>query len=527
MEHSLFLQLPSTWFLLTLCIILLVALLYFIRKNKKISIEVNQLEKAIETQTQKIQEDDEKIDAQQKKLIREKNKVLDKQHELEKEKENTEKLLRSAIPNFFVEKLLKQRNTSISARGYEMVSIMFTDFVGFTSIAEMLTPNELVKKLDSYFKKFDQITLKHGLEKIKTIGDSYMAAGGLPVRNKSNPIDICLAAFEIQSYMEKRKNNAIANGRGYWELRIGVNTGNVTGGVIGTERLSFDVWGAAVNRARRMEETGIPGKVCISDKTYEHIASFFDCTELGEVDSRGRGKIKQYVIDGIKPELCEKDGITPNKRFNELLNLHLFSNIQYQKAEFHIMRELQDNLPNNLHYHSIKHTRDVVEAVERIALSENVTDEGLFLLKSAASYHDAGFTKQYSQNEPIGVEMAEGILPNYGYSEKHIERIKDLIFVTAIPHQPQNLLEEIICDADLDYLGRDDFHEIADSLFLELKERNIVSSKKEWDKMQVKFLKSHKYFTQTAINTRQEKKMKHLTEIEKRLEEDNYSVDDL
>lgn len=512
------------WFWLVVLTVLGFFVWWFIRQRMWTrEREKKFLEKKIQLRTKKIQEKNRQIEQQKKVIEAEKNKVLDQQKELEKQKIKTEQLLKSAIPEFFVEKLLNQKRTSLTARAYKMVSIMFTDFVGFTKAAENLTPTELVKKLDSYFKKIDQIILKHNLERIKTIGDSYMCAGGLPVRNKSNPIDTCLAALEIQAYMEKRKNDAIANGREYWELRIGINTGNVTGGVIGTERLAFDVWGASVNRARRMEETGIPGKVCISDRTYEHVASFFDCTEIGKVDSKGRDKIKQYVIDGIKPELCKRDGITPNARFYEILNLHLYSNIQYQKAEFHIMKELQEKLPENLYYHSIKHTKDVVEAVERIALSENVTDEGLFLLKSAANYHDAGFTEQYSHNEPIGASMAERILPHYGYSDKHIQRIKELIFVTAIPHQPKDLWEEIICDADLDYLGRDDFHEIADTLYRELKDRDIVPNKKAWDELQVKFLTAHKYFTKTSIKTRKAKKAENLAEIKQRLKEGNYS----
>jgi hypothetical protein len=166
--------------------------------------------------------------------------------------------------------------------------------------------------------------------------------------------------------------------------------------------------------------------------------------------------------------------------------------------------------------------KDVVRAVESIALTENVTDEGLFLLKSAASYHDAGFIEQYDKNEPIGARLAEEILPKYGYTAHHIQQIKELIYVTQIPHAPKNKLEEIICDADLDYLGRDDFHEIADRLRIELREHGKIDSDRKWDEIQVMFLTNHKYFTQTAINTRRAKKLQNLEEIKKRLEENNY-----
>jgi predicted metal-dependent HD superfamily phosphohydrolase len=154
---------------------------------------------------------------------------------------------------------------------------------------------------------------------------------------------------------------------------------------------------------------------------------------------------------------------------------------------------------------------------------EGVTDEGLFLLKSAATYHDAGFVEQYEKNESIGARLAEEILPKYGYTEQHINTIKELIFVTEIPHKPKNKLEEIICDADLDYLGRDDFHEIADRLRRELREFGKISSDRKWDEIQVQFLTAHRYFTATAIKTRKDKKLKNLEEIKAKLERDEYA----
>jgi predicted metal-dependent HD superfamily phosphohydrolase len=186
------------------------------------------------------------------------------------------------------------------------------------------------------------------------------------------------------------------------------------------------------------------------------------------------------------------------------------------------MRVLEKGLSDKLHYHSISHTRDVVKAVERIALIEGVTDEGLFLLKSAATYHDAGFVEEYDKNEPIGARLAEEILPKFGYTEQHIQTIKELIYVTQIPHDPKNKLEEIMCDADLDYLGRDDFPEIADKLRRELREHGKISSDKKWDEIQIMFLEQHKYFTATAIKTRQEKKNKNLEEVKERFKHNEY-----
>ncbi|MBU2018933.1 MAG: guanylate cyclase, partial [Bacteroidetes bacterium] len=199
-----------------------------------------------------------------------------------------------------------------------------------------------------------------------------------------------------------------------------------------------------------------------------------------------------------------------------------YSAINYYKAERHIIRILEKGLSPNLYYHCITHTKDVVRAAESIAIQEGVTDEGLYLLKSAATYHDAGFVEDYDKNEPIGARMAEEILPNYGYTSEQIEQVKRLIFVTEIPHKPQSHLEEIMCDADLDYLGRDDFHEIADRLRRELKEHGKINSDRQWDEIQVNFLTNHVYFTKTSYRNRHDKKIKNLYEIKKRLEINDY-----
>jgi len=510
------------WFWTALAVVLAVLVRVFIKvRIESAKKEQIVLEAKVQKRTQEISEQNKKIEAQKLKIEEERNNVIQQQELLQIEKDKTEKLLKNVIPESTAEELKKKGRAR--ARSYKAVSVLFTDFVGFTKISDRMTATELVKKLDVYFTKFDQIIVKNNLEKIKTIGDAYMCAGGVPVRNNTNPIDTCVAALQIQAYMLKRKNDAIANDDEYWELRLGINTGEVTAGVIGSERLAYDIWGATVNQAQRMEMMGEPGEVTVSGATYQHIEPYFECRFKGKAQSKSRGLIDMYIVERIKPELSMKgEGLVPNSRFQEIVNLHLYSSINYYKAERHIMKLLEKHLSKALHYHSIAHSKDVVKAVERLALLENVTDEGLFLLKSAATYHDAGFIEEYDNNEPIGARLAGEILPKYGYTEEHINRIKDLIFVTKIPHAPKNHLEEIICDADLDYLGRDDFHEIADKLRLELREHGKINSDRQWDEIQIGFLKMHKYFTKTAVKTRKKKKMQNLKEVQARLAKGDY-----
>ena len=230
-----------------------------------------------------------------------------------------------------------------------------------------------------------------------------------------------------------------------------------------------------------------------------------------------------FYVDRIKKHLSkDENGFVPNKKFNDYVNLHIYSSINYKKAERHIMKILRDKLPPNLHYHGIHHTLDVVDAVERIAIMEGVLDEDIFVLKSAANYHDAGFVEKYDDNEVVGASMAAEILPKYGYTDEQIKQVWALIYATIIPHKPNNHLEQIICDADLDYLGRDDFPAISDTLRRELRDHGKIKSDRLWDEIQVKFLTQHKYFTKSAKKLRAAKKKKHLEQIKQRLKENKY-----
>lgn len=449
--------------------------------------------------------------------VRERTHEVIKQKELlEVEKEKTEALLLNILPAETAEELKAKGRAT--ARKYRMASIMFTDFKSFTKIAEEIKPEDLVAELDNYFKKFDEIIEKYDIEKIKTIGDAYMCAGGIPIRNKSNPIDIVLAALEIQRFMKVYNKNKEDNGGKGWGLRIGVHTGSVIAGVVGIKRFAYDIWGDSVNIASRVEAAGKIGKVNISGITYELVKEFFTCEYRGEIKAKNKGEIGMYFVHSIKPELSlNGEGIVPNELFQKYVDLHIYSSINYRKAEKYIVERLKRELPDNLHYHDLRHTTDVCAAVERLALMEGIEGDDIFLLKTAALYHDAGFVKQYANNEDIGTALAQEVLPRFGYSQEQIDKIGRLIQATKVPQKPKNHLQQIICDADLDYLGGDEFHVIADKLKRELMERDIVQTDKAWDELQIKFLEAHTYFTKTAIELRRENKLARIDEIKERL----------
>ena len=190
--------------------------------------------------------------------------------------------------------------------------------------------------------------------------------------------------------------------------------------------------------------------------------------------------------------------------------------MQYPEAKQHIISRLEAELPKELTYHSIHHVYDVCDAAIRIAESEGIGGDDLTLIKTAAMYHDSGFIIQSKNHEEISCDIAADALPQFGYTKEQINIICGMIRATKIPQQPQNLMEQIISDADLDYLGRDDFYSIGDTLFTELRFYGFIKTREEWDKVQVNFLQQHHFFTNTAKATRQKKKQAYLHELIKK-----------
>ena len=220
---------------------------------------------------------------------------IEKQSEvIKQEKEKSEQLLLNILPYEIAEELKSKGRADV--RRYNCASVLFADIKGFTKASQVMEAEEVVKTLEAYFSKFDEILSKHQIEKIKTIGDAYMCAGGLPIPNKSNPIDLVLTALEMQKFIQDKKENKLEflEHIPSWELRIGIHTGALIAGVIGKKKFAYDVWGDTVNTASRMESCGEVGKINISEATYQLIKDFFVCEERGELEVKGKGKIPMY-----------------------------------------------------------------------------------------------------------------------------------------------------------------------------------------------------------------------------------------
>jgi class 3 adenylate cyclase/predicted metal-dependent HD superfamily phosphohydrolase len=408
------------------------------------------------------------------------------------EKRKSDDLLRNILPHETAEEL--KRSGAAKARNFEMVTVMFTDFKGFTSISEKLTAEELVDKINEYFIEFDTIIQKYGIEKIKTIGDAYMAVGGLPTPKSTHAVDVVSAALEIQKFAKRMQEK----GDGAFDVRIGINSGPVVAGIVGIKKFAYDIWGDTVNIAARMETTSVIGGINISKATYELVKDKFKCIPRGKIDAKGKGEMEMYFV---VPDNTDRV-------------------MDFIKAKNHIVEQLKSGLSPQYYYHSLGHTLDVLKAVDMLVNEEGITNsEHIDVLRTAAVYHDAGFLRRYDKNEAEAAAMVAELLPQYGYSKEQIEIIQRCIMVTVLGAVPSDQLEAIIKDADFDYLGRDDYWEISILLRKEWESVGITKTDKEWYELQVKFLSAHEYHTAAAKRLREPVKMQHVKKLEKLLQE--------
>jgi len=224
------------------------------------------------------------------------NKVEERTRDLQIEKAKSDELLLNILP-YDIAMELKEKGKA-EAKTFESVSVLFTDFKEFSRIAEDMSAAELVSEIDYCFKEFDRIVQKYRIEKIKTIGDSYMAVGGLPVINHTHPLEIVEAALEIRDFIEQYKSQRIAVQKPYFEIRLGIHTGQVVAGIVGSKKFAYDIWGDTVNLASRMESNSEPGKINISSTTYELVKDRFSCSYRGKINVKNKGGVDMYFVEG-------------------------------------------------------------------------------------------------------------------------------------------------------------------------------------------------------------------------------------
>jgi class 3 adenylate cyclase/HD superfamily phosphodiesterase len=375
-------------------------------------------------------------------------------------------------------------------------------------------PREALDQLDEIYFYLDEIIQQYDIIKVKTLGDAVLCAGGITGRNSTNPIDVVMAALLIKELLFEfqAKNNVH-----YWEIRLGIHTGSLTAIARGVKKKTYELKGDTVTVATRIESVASNNKVLVSVMTYELVKEFFNCTYYGKLPVKYMSDLDLFEIQGLlKNFTLDENSIKPNTDFYTHYGLVRFNDMQEEVLDL-----LEKKLPSNLYYHNVKHTVDVTTEVELIGWAEGVIPEQMLILITAGLFHDTGHTIAYQGHEFQSTCIAREILPRYGYTQQQIDEVCRLIMATQLPPKPNDLLEQIICDSDLDYLGRADFIPVSNMLYQELRERNMVGSEDDWNRKQIAFISAHQYFTSTAQHLREVNKKMQIERIRELLPKTN------
>ena len=363
------------------------------------------------------------------------------------------------------------------------VTTLFSDIRGFTSMSEKMSPKDVVDSLNEYFDKMIEVVFKYNGTLDKIIGDALMVIYGAPIGSDDDAERALLTAIEMQQKLEELNMVRMTRGQSPIEIGIGLNTGKVISGNIGSKvQMNYTVIGDAVNLSSRLCSFAKAGQIIVSESVFSAVKnkSSFAFRKLTPIRVKG----KEESVNVFDVTYFKND---------------FFGSIdeKYTKIEAFLI----SNLPAHLVYHSIDHVRDVVEKSELYGQQENLSEHKMHLLKTAAWLHDIGYIWDEKSHEERGCQFAKEFLPTWGFAPDEIDAICEMIMATRIPQSPSNLMQEILCDADLDYLGRDDYFIISQRLLDELKNSRDLTPT-EWKKIQLDFFNKHQYFTDSAKSMR-------------------------
>ncbi|HUW92931.1 MAG TPA: adenylate/guanylate cyclase domain-containing protein [Bacteroidales bacterium] len=397
--------------------------------------------------------------------------IAERTEELQHEKEKSYNLLANMLPRGTAEEIMSKGKAAKTK--YNFVTVLFSDIQGFTRIAEEMNPEVLIDELDRFFFHFDSVAEKYRIEKIKTIGDAYMCAGGIPERNRTNPVEVVLAALEMQRYMQTIREDPANSAAKFWDIRIGIHTGKVIAGVVGHKKMTYDIWGDTVNTASRMESSGEAGKINISGTTYEFVKEYFTCFYRGRMPVKYKGDLDMYFVTGIQPELCEADG-TPNRRFLTKIEM-----IRIIDIEEHVFTKYSENASPDLFFHNPDYIRSVSLQAELLARAENLDDQEYIYLRLASVFVFFGYVFDYQKPLEASRKRAEEIFTVYGFDQSALEAVIKIIN-SAFSAEQDSAAGRVLHDAVYDFCGRVDFPAMVDKLYQEEKAYGKVNDPEVW-----------------------------------------------
>lgn len=379
---------------------------------------------------------------------------------------------------------LLMRASQKHTKKYECVTVLFADIQGFTKIAEHMNPDQLVDELDRYFIFFDELAEKFGVEKIKTIGDAYMCAGGVPEDDSANPIEVALVGLGMIDYVKERR----LQDKGFWNIRVGLNTGPVISGNLGHKKKVFDIWGDSVNTASRMESSSEPGEVNVSDNTYLKIRDYFDCEHRGRMPVKYKGEIDMYFVKRLKPIYAEPGSIY---KPNEVMMLKI-QILKITDFEEDIRKEIIRKNGGGME----KIFSMMIQSLDMLSRANHLTDEDYVVCRISAilSFVQSVFAKEYKSDAAFVAEK----LSKLRLSSEQMELVLKVVTNVIQKVEPQGIIEQVIYDARYSYLSRADLGSVLTQWFEAEQEKNKHISKKDWYAQQKYLLENVKYYTETA-----------------------------
>jgi len=419
--------------------------------------------------------------------------IAERTEELQHEKDKSDSLLANMLPKGTAEEIMSKGKAD--KRKYNFVTVLFSDIQGFTRIAEEMNPETLIDELGRFFFHFDSVAEKYRIEKIKTIGDAYMCAGGIPERNRTNPVEVVLAALEMQKYMQAMKSDPSRPAARFWDIRIGIHTGTVVAGVVGHKKITYDIWGDTVNTASRMESSGEAGKINISGTTYEFVKEYFTCDYRGRMPVKYKGDLDMYFVTGIRPDLRGPDG-SPNHRFFTKIEM-----IRVLDVEEHVLSRYSEIASPDLFFHSTDYIRSVSLQADLLARAEKLPDQEYIHLRLASVFIYFGYAFDYNDPQTASLKRAGEILAVYGFGQQTLEAVSDLIVSAASPEQ-ESTAGQVLHDAIYDYTGRIDFISLIDKLYREETAYGKTEDEKAWFREIADRIEKNSFLTATARRLR-------------------------
>ncbi|HSB93767.1 MAG TPA: adenylate/guanylate cyclase domain-containing protein [Flavitalea sp.] len=395
-----------------------------------------------------------------------------------------------------VDKLLDNEEM-LNLGGQELqANVLFSDIRGFTAMSEKMSPKEVVQTLNEYFNQMIEIIFRNNGTLDKIIGDALMVVFGAPLSDERDPENAVITAIEMQHKLAELNIRRVIEQKEILSIGIGINSGPVISGNIGsTQQMNYTVIGDSVNLASRLCSAALPGQVIVSEPLWQKVKS--------------QKRFRSKVLPGIHV-----------KGKSEMIAIRSIVIDQFRLDEVHLNQIIQDfyskNIADQYVYHSPGYIQELVGIVKSIGKAEKVTRREMNDLLLAASLLHSGLLWQYEDHKDRSARYAESVLAQLGIEEARIQCITAMILATKPPLVPQTHLEKILCDAEYDYLGRSDYHQVSNRLLLEIQQQSPISEI-QFLNMQERFLLGHIYFTQTSIRKRMKQKQTNLLDTSEKI----------